>query len=157
MEVAMARSSSPAVSADVENNLIGVWTLESFYSELRTTGDRKAAYGARPNGYTIFTPEKRMMVILTAEHRATPDTDEKCITAFRSMFAYSGIYRVDVDRFITKVDISWNEAWTGTEQVRFFKFEGDRLMGTTAWMPDPNTLGNPEFRGVSIWRRVKAQ
>ena len=62
------------------------------------------------------------------------------------------------DRFITKVDIAWNEAWTGTEQVRFFKFSSsNKLMGTTAWMPDPNTPGNPEFRGVSIWRRVKRQ
>lgn len=151
----MPRSQSSVVAADVEKQLLGVWTLASFYSEFRATGEKKAFYGERPNGYTIFTPEQRMMVMLTAEHRKKPDSDEDCIAAFRSMFAYSGIYRVEGDKFITKVDISWNETLIGTDQVRFIKFEGDTLMGTTAWMPDPNTPGHPEFRGASIWRRVK--
>jgi hypothetical protein len=67
--------------------LFGVWTLESFYSEFKETGEKKVTYGERPKGYTIFTPQKRMMVILTAEQRKKPDRDEDCIAAFRSMFA----------------------------------------------------------------------
>lgn len=151
----MVRSHAQSVATKAEDQLVGVWTVESFYSEFKATGDKTAAYGARPNGYAIFAPEKRLIVILTAEHRMKPDTDEDCIAAFRSMVAYSGIYRVEADRFITTVDISWDEAWTGTEQVRFFKLDGDKLTGTTDWMRDPNTPGHPEFRGVSIWRRVK--
>jgi Lipocalin-like domain len=151
----MVRSHAQSVATKAEEQLVGVWTVESFYSEYKATGKKSAAYGARPKGYAIFTPEKRLMVILTAEHRNKPDTDQDCIAAFRSMFAYSGIYRVDGDRFITTVDVSWDEGWTGTEQVRFFKLEGDELIGTTAWMPDPNTPGHPEFRGLSSWRRVK--
>ena len=75
----MPRSRSSVVAADVEKQLIGVWTLASFYSESRATGEKTAFYGERPNGYTIFTPEKRMMVMLTAEHRKKPDSDEDCI------------------------------------------------------------------------------
>jgi hypothetical protein len=26
------------------------------------------------------------------------------------------------------VDVSWNESWTGTRQIRTFKLEGNRLM-----------------------------
>ena len=30
------------------------------------------------------------------------------------MMAYTGRYRIDEDRFITKIDSSWNEAWNGS-------------------------------------------
>jgi hypothetical protein len=42
---------------------------------------------------------------------------------------------------VTKVDVAWNEAWTGTEQVRFFKLEGDTLMVVGMWQPNPNLPG----------------
>ena len=65
-----------------------------------------------------------MIGILTGEQRKKPETDEDRVAAFRSMAAYSGIYRVEGDRWVTKVDVSWNESWTGTEQMRFFKGRG---------------------------------
>ena len=72
------------------------------------------------------------------------------------MAGYSGVYRVDGDRWITKADVSWNESWTGTEQTRFFKVEGDTLAVTTPWLLNPNLPGSPETRGVLIWSRIKA-
>jgi hypothetical protein len=59
------------------------------------------------------------------------------------MISYSGIYRVENDRFITKVDTSWNEAWVGTEQERFVKLEGDTMTLTSAWQPDPKYAREP--------------
>ena len=41
------------------------------------------------------------------------------------MIAYTGRYRVEDGKVITKVEIAWNEAWVGGEQVRFIRFEGD--------------------------------
>ena len=72
------------------------------------------------------------------------------------MASYSGIYRVEGDRWITKVDVAWTESWTGTEQMRFFKLEGDTLTVSTPWLLNPNLPGNPETRGVLVWSRVKA-
>src|SRR5713101_2559227 len=141
-------------------------TVNSDYSECGrsspgTRSSRQAArrnplYGERPNGYLVFTPENRMLALVTAEHRKKPETDEDRVAAFRSMAAYSGIYRVEGDRWITKVDIAWTESWTGTEQMRFFKLEGDTLTVSTPWLLNPNLPGNPETRGVLVWRRVKA-
>ena len=34
---------------------------------------------------------------------------------------------IDGDKFTTKVDATWNELQTGTDQVRFFKLDGDKL------------------------------
>jgi Lipocalin-like domain len=145
----------PTTPMDAQKQMLGWWKVESFYSEFKATGETKIAFGEKPNGYGIITPEQRMMVLISAEQRKKPETDEDCVAAFRSMIAYSGTYRVEGDRFITNVDIAWNEAWTGTDQLRFFKVEGDKLVMTTAWMPDPNTPDNPQFRGVLIWNRIK--
>src|SRR4026209_2195856 len=72
----------PARDAAVEQQLLGVWKLESMYHELKTTGEKKYIPGAKPNGYIIFTPEKRMTALLTTEGREKPNTDEDCMAAF---------------------------------------------------------------------------
>ena len=141
------------VTSDVETQLLGVWKLGSHYMESRT-GERKYFFGEKPNGYLIFTPQKRMMALLTAEQRKKPDTDEDCIAAFRSMAAYSGIYRVEGNKWTTKVDVAWTEAWVGSDEERFFKLEGDTLTVITMWMPNPLEPGNPEARGVMVWSGV---
>lgn len=44
-----------------------------------------------------------------------PQTDEERAQALRSMISYSGRYRVEDNKVITKVEIAWNEAWVGGE------------------------------------------
>jgi Lipocalin-like domain len=43
------------------------------------------------------------------------------------MLAYSGKYRTEGNKIIINVDIVWDELWTGTEQVRYYRIEGDQL------------------------------
>ena len=57
---------SPALASDSEQRLLGLWKLESWYTEFKATGEKKNVYGERPNGYLVFTPEKRM---IGASHR----------------------------------------------------------------------------------------
>ena len=142
------------VTSEAEQQLLGVWKLESMYQEFRT-GERKNIFGEKPNGYLIFTPEKRMMALLTGEGRKEPNTDEDRIAAFWSLAAYSGIYRVEGDTWTTTVDVAWTETWVGSDQERFFKREGDTLTVITMWMPNPLEPGDPEARGVVVWSRVK--
>ena len=143
-------------AGDLEKQLLGVWKVDSLYTEDKTTGEKKKTYGERPNGYAIFAPGKRMLMILTAEARKVPITDGDRVAAFLSMVSYSGVYRVEGDTLITKADVSWNESWIGTEQARFVQLEGETLTANTPWMPDPNTPGNPVVRFVVVWSRVKA-
>src|SRR5215813_3937394 len=152
-EAQMGLAASP-IAADLERQLVGVWKIESIYSESRA-GERRKSYGQRPNGYCVLTREKLAMAIFTAEDRKAPITDADRSAAFLSMAAYCGTYRVEDDRFITKVSTAWNEAWVGTEQARFAKLEGDTMTLTSPWQPDPNTPGNPEVRFVVVWTRVK--
>ena len=146
---------SPAFASDGEQRLLGVWKVESWYTEFKATGEKKRFFGERPNGYLVFTPEKRVLGLLTGEQRRKPETYEDGAAAFWSMVAYSGIYGVENDKWIMKVDVSWNESWTGREQVRFFKVEGDALTVTSPWEPNANLPGSPETRGVLVWTKVK--
>ena len=70
------------------------------------------------------------------------------------MFAYAGTYTVQGEKVVHKVDISWNETWTGTDQVRFIKIEGNTLTITTAPFKIPQD--GREGRGVLVWEKVKA-
>ena len=96
-----------------------------------------------------------MMAVLEGEGRKPGKTDEELAALFRTMFAYTGMYRLEGDKWITKVDVSWNPAWHGTEQVRFYKLESDRLQVTSAWAPSPLLPGAPMVRGVLMWEREK--
>jgi hypothetical protein len=51
------------------------------------------------------------------------------------LVAYTGLYRVEGDKWLTKVDVSANPAWVDTEQTRSFKIDGNRLQESTALMP----------------------
>ena len=51
------------------------------------------------------------------------------------------------------VDISWNQSWTGTHQVRFYKLDGDTLTLTTA--PARSPLNGQESKFVVIYKKVQ--
>ena len=133
---------------------VGTWKLVSCIFEDDQTKERTLLYGEHPKGYAVLTPEGRLMALITAEGRKAPRTAEDRDAAFRSVAAYSGRYRVDGNKFVTTVDIAWNEAWVGTDQERFFKVEGDRLYIETPPTPNPG-VRDGKMRGMLIWEREK--
>ena len=133
--------------------LVGTWKLVSFENEFQDGTGRQSMMGTSPTGYIIFTAEGRMMSIVEAEGRISPKSDEEAAAAFRTMFAYTGVVQLSGDRWATTVDVAWNPAWHGTEQVRTFKLEGDRLEVTSSWGTSVN-LGKVT-RGIVVWKRVK--
>lgn len=139
--------------ADESRSLVGVWRLGTYVVEFQDTDEKVAPFGAHPNGIAIFTNDGRTMGILTAEGRKVPRTEADRAAAFQGMVAYSGTYRLEEDRWITTVDIAWNEAWMGTEQIRFYHVEGEQLTVTSNWRPYPLYEGRVA-RGILTWSRV---
>jgi hypothetical protein len=144
----------PSFAGDL-TKLFGTWKLISFVMEVQETGERRPFFGKNPTGFIILLPEGRMMTVIEGEGRKAPQADDDRANLFKTMYAYSGMYRLEGDKFITKVDVSWNPAWNGTDQVRFFKLEGDRLEIVSAWAPSPTIPGRPMTRGFFTWERVK--
>lgn len=94
------------------------------------------------------------MIIAEGEGRKAPQSDAERVTAFQTMVAYSGIDRVEGDKWIVRVDTAWNPAWKGTEQTRSFELDGDRLHVVNQWQPNVN-LGGQMTRAILTWERVK--
>ena len=80
-------------------------------------------------------------------------TDQERVRLHQTMNAYGGTYTVQGDKVTHHVDISWNEAWTGTEQIRFFKLDGNILTITSAPIKSP--IDGREGRAVLVWEKVK--
>lgn len=133
--------------------LVGTWKLISNYLENKN-GERRYPQGENPNGYAIFTREGRMLALFTGGGNEPPKSNEECASLFKNMVGYTGIFRVEGDRFITKVDMSWCRWWNGTEHARTFKIEGNRLEIVSAWEPIRAVLGSPLVRGTAVWERA---
>ncbi len=119
----------------------GTWRMLSWKREFVETGDQIDSLGPDPIGFVTYTADGRVHAIVVQNHRekplATPLTDVDKIRLFDSMLAYSGTYELMDDRVVHRVDASWNQIWTGTDQVRYFKFDRGRLhlWGTPATDP----------------------
>ena len=99
------------------------------------------------------------MSITVEEKREPPAgdvlTDEERVRLFKTIIsAYSGTYIVEGDKVIHDVNLSWNEAWTGTQQMRLFKVSGDELVIETT----PRTAGTDtrQFINTLTWQRTEA-
>ena len=91
----------------------------------------------------------------TGEGRKAPNTDQDRADLLKSMVAYTGMYRIEGDKWITKVDVSGNPAWVGTEQARFFRFDGDQLQESTPFMQWAARPEKGMVRFVLTWKRAK--
>ena len=96
-----------------------------------------------------------MMVVLTSKARKVPNTDQDRADLLSSLVAYTGLYRVEDGKWITKVDVAANPAWVGGEQARFFKRDGDRLQESTGWMQWPVRPEKGTVRFILIWQHSR--
>ncbi len=131
------------------NSPVGTWKLLSFQYEFEDSDQRDEPLGANPVGYLVLT-EQRLITLMTSRERTTDAAPGELLD---SMIAYSGRYRLQGDDcFITTVDSAWRPTWIGTEQVRFFKMDGEILSAVSALREDPKYPGR-RIRGVAIWRK----
>jgi hypothetical protein len=124
---AIASLGISASSWGAKPNIVGSWKLVSLFTKELATGKTTSPLGEHPKGYLIYTPEGRMMALLVHEKRSPPQVDEDRINLHKFMAAYSGRYTVEGAKVVHHVDVSWNESWTGTDQIRFLELQGDKL------------------------------
>jgi len=144
----------PAASADERSQVVGVWSLVSVMYEDQASKAMTPAFGQKPKGYQIATSDGLWLSLVTADGRFPPKTEAEQARAFTSMLAYSGRYRVDGNKLTTKVDVAWNKGMVGSDQVRYLRFEGDRMIVESPFMPNPNG-SNSMIRAVVTWQRAK--
>jgi hypothetical protein len=136
--------------ADEKDKLVGAWRIVSAVVEDVQTKEQKPLYGEHPKGYLILLASGRMMSLLVSEGRKAPQTDEERSAAYRSMVAYSGKFTLEGNKWITKPDVAWNEAWL-VDQERYFRIEGDKLYIETEPQINPNF--GKLVRVTLVWER----
>ena len=141
-----------ANDAELRKKIVGTWKLVSVNYEDVATKERTPIYGDHPKGIQIATAEGRWLALMTGERRPVPKTDEDRAQALKTMIAYTGRYRVEGGKVITKVEAAWNEAWVGGEQVRAIRFDADKLYIESPPMPHPN-ISNKTVRVIVVWQR----
>jgi lipocalin-like protein len=150
--LAACSAQKPADMRDADR-IVGTWKLVSVVYEDALSKERTPVLGEHPKGRQIATADGRWLALVTADGRKVPQTDAERAQALRTMIAYTGRYRVEDGKVITRVEAAWNEAWVGGDQVRFIRFEGDRLLHIESPpMPHPN-VGGRVVRVIVTWER----
>ena len=144
--------------AAAQETLDGTWKLISSQRTNQATAVTTDTFGANPQGFIMYNRDGHMMVLLTQTGRPRADgfekmTDQQRQQLYSSMIAYAGTYKFDGKTIEHHIDISWNELWSGTVQIRDVKREGDRLIYTTRPAPSP-VDGSMGFATL-VWEKVK--
>jgi hypothetical protein len=144
----------PDPARTIPPELVGSWRQLSGTYVDRETGEERSGLSKKPNGFFHFAPEGRLFNITTDSARQRPAgekaTDAEAQALYRSIIAYSGVYWVEGDKLYFDVDVSWNESWNGSRQVRTFEIAGDR-MTIKADIVNPMT-GKPAIHRVTFER-----
>jgi hypothetical protein len=135
-----------------QHPLVGTWKLISF-QEVSKDGETRAVFGQHPKGYLILTPERRFMVLGTSETRTAGVSDAERAELEKSMFAYTGKYRIEGGDVVISVDVSSNESWNGTERRRHYQLQANRLTLVNLSVLSPIT--GKVITGVLVWEREK--
>jgi Lipocalin-like domain len=130
--------------------LLGTWKQLSGTMVEEGSGERKSNLSAMPNGYVNFGADGRLILLSTDSARKAPagevPTAAEAEALYRSMIGYAGSYTVEGNTVTYDLDVTWNQSWTGTRQVRFWEVNGDRLTITTPKIVNPLTGKVSVFR-----------
>ncbi len=143
-----------------DNPFLGTWRLISW--ENRDAGGQ-LGYPLGPDalGYITYTADGYIFAQIMAAGRATLATqnpfggaDAEAAAAARSHMSYCGKYEVrtggENDEVVHRVAISDFPNWVGGEQLRFYKFEGEKLILSAP----PFQTKKGEITTFLIWERA---
>ncbi|MFZ0640059.1 MAG: lipocalin-like domain-containing protein [Candidatus Acidiferrales bacterium] len=149
----MSDGASRTSVQDIRARLIGAWGLLSM-REMGADGKVVYPLGEDAQGQIMYSAEGRMSAQLMraktprfAKDDTREATSEERARAWRDYFGYFGSYSIDAERnaVIHHVEGSWFPNLNGSEQVRVFRFEGERLV------LDADT---PWGKVQAVWERV---
>jgi hypothetical protein len=140
-----------------ESPVLGTWALQSYIRERLSDGHRHNQFGEHPEGYIGYAPDGRMYAIFTRDDRVVPHgvvpTDEEGVELLGSMVAYAGTFSLGEGVVVHHIDVSWNQSWTGSDQIRHFVLDGETLTITTA--PYKSYLDGSMGQSILVWKKVR--
>jgi hypothetical protein len=132
---------------------IGSWTLLSYQLRL-PSGAVEKPMGERPRGRILYLKNGQMSAQVTASgldslvnEDSRDATPEEAVHAWRNYIGYWGTYAVDAAAglVIHSVEGAWFPNWVGQQQVRKYRFFGDRLILEAS---------SPVWHATLVWQRI---
>lgn len=150
-------SSSALAQTAAQNQVIGTWRMVS--ATVDPGGRNIAAYGERPNGLLVFTPDMHFVEVLTdpdiprfASNARGGGTDDENRSAMSRSIGFFGTYTVDKNGEFSgnRVEGATFPNWVGSVRTRAdltLVVAGDRMT---------ERFRRPEGTEIRIeWQRVK--
>ena len=138
-------------------SVVGSWSLVTWVEVETDSKAVHSVFGENPTGVITYTPDGRMSVFIIDPKRkplAGPKaTDAEAVELYRTMIAYSGSYSIEGNKVTHKIEVSWNQAWTGTNQQRFVEVKDNQL--TIKTPPIISPISGKESVSTLVWERVK--
>jgi hypothetical protein len=139
------------------DSVVGSWRLTSWAEVETESKTVRTPFGENPTGVLTYTPDGRMSLLIIDPKRKPPAgpkaTDAEAVELYRTMIAYSGAYSLEGNKVTHKIEVSWNQAWTGTNQQRFFEVKDETL--TIKTPPITSPISGKESVHTLVWERVK--
>jgi hypothetical protein len=141
-----------------EQEFAGNYKLISATRRILDTGQIEDTFGKNPKGLAMYGADGHFTVLITFDRRPKPEsvdktTEQQRADLNRTMTAYGGTYSFDGSKVTHHIDLSWNEVWAGTTNVRDIRRDGDRITYTGR----PAPFGNDGKMSVVtlVWERLK--
>jgi hypothetical protein len=147
------------VTRSAREQFFGTWKLASWKIKQANGDLSDSPLGPNALGWIMYDPAGRVSVALMrpdrpnfASNLLTEATPEEIKNGFEGYISYCGYYEVNEQErsVIHRLQLSWFPNWVGTEQKRYFEFEGDRL---TLRTPPLMMLGEAQVHSL-IWQRL---
>ena len=145
--VVLLLASAPCLA----QSLVGTYKLVGIEREL---DGKVQPQPAKPrHGYIVITPRIVAMFYTDGDRKYVASEKEKA-ALWDTLTAYSGAYRLDGNKIVVSVDTSWNEFYVGTQLIRDWKVQGNRLTFSSA----PRPFGRDPSKTVvqrQVWEKIE--
>jgi hypothetical protein len=138
---------------------LGSWKLVSWKIP-GPDGSPHFPLGKEAGGLIVYAPDGYMFAALMAPDRAKFAGDDplagsafEALSAMRGYHTYCGRYRVFDDHVVHTVDMALWPNMLGSEQIRYYRFDGDFLILTTPPLTRAGVTGVAEL----VWRKATAK
>lgn len=142
------------MSTDITSKIIGTWRLVSCIART-TDGQVSYPFGKNAQGRAHLEPNRFAFQVLNPDRPKFPSVDPRSASdaemreAFGGYLAYYGSLSIHPENgtIVNRVEAASIPNWVGTDQVRYYRFEDNRLVLRTPLM----LRGGVESVNTLVW------
>ena len=134
-----------------QQSLVGTYKLVSLFIEV--DGKPYEPLAGAPRGYLVLTPT-HFIYFFTGENRKFGTSVDAKAALLDSLVAYAGSYRVEGDKYLQNIEVSFTESQKGKTRVTTYERSGNRLTLITGPIPFPRDLSKTMVSRL-VWEKIE--